>query len=103
MTETAPPEYSTLPARAVLLIVFLIVSLVMTLVVGNLSAPIMIVVAILWAVKLLYDLVRWVKADKGTRPKMKFPTKSVVALLAVLLCVLYFGYLLMREFSENPL
>ena len=99
MSDTAPPEYSNLPASAVLLVVFLIVSLVGTLFIfGGLSlVPIWIAAAALWAVKLLYGLVRWIRADKATRPKMRFPKKSAMVLFAVVLCVVYFGYLLGTE------
>ncbi|MFT6091004.1 hypothetical protein [Sulfitobacter sp.] len=98
MTDTAATRYSKLPASAVLLVVFLIASMVLTIVVGGLfPVPIWIAVAILWAVKFLYDLVRWIKADKITRPKMRFPKKSAMVLFAVVLCVVYFGYLVVTE------
>jgi uncharacterized membrane protein len=98
MTDTAPMKYSILPASAVLLVVFLIVSMVATLVVGGLVLmPLWVAVAILWAAKLLFDLVRWMKADKTTRPKMRFPKKSLVVLFLVVLCVVYFGYWLVTE------
>lgn len=99
MTDTASPKYSTLPASAVLLVVFLIASMVVTLVIpgGLFLVLIWFSVVILWAAKLLYDLVRWVRADKIERPKMRFPKKSVLALFVVVLCVGYFGFLLVTE------
>ncbi len=81
----------------------MIISLAATLVVGSFLAPIFLVVAILWATKLLYDLVAWFRTDRITRPKMKFPKKSVVALIVAVLCVGCFGYLLGQEFVDNPL
>jgi hypothetical protein len=99
MTDTAPIRVSSLPASAVLWVVFLIVSMVMTLVApgGLFVIPIWMAVAIIWAVKLLYDLVRWIRADKITRPKLRFPKKSAMVLFAVVLCIVYFGYLLVTE------
>jgi uncharacterized ion transporter superfamily protein YfcC len=96
MTENSDPKSSSLPASATLLIAFLIVTLVLTFVV-----PIVrmfgFVVAIVWSAKLLFDLVRWLRSDKDTRPKMKFPKKSVGVLFVVILVVGYLVYLVARD------
>jgi hypothetical protein len=99
MTDTAPLRVSSLPAGAVLWVVFVIASMLVTFVVSGslVFIPIWIAVAIIWAAKLLYDLVRWLRADKEARPKMRFPKKSAAVLCAVVLCVVYFGYLLVTE------
>ena len=92
MTDNSDPKSSSLPANATLLIVTLVLIFVFPIV-GVLG----FVVAIVWSAKLLFDLVRWLRSDKGTRPKMKFPKKSTVVLLAVILAVGYFVYLIARD------
>lgn len=92
---------SNLPASAALLMIFVIVTWVFTLVVGSfgLLAPLCAVVTLVWAAKLLFGLTRWLKADKDTRPPMRFPRKTAAVLLVILLAVGYFGYLIARDLS----
>ena len=96
MTENSDPKSSSLPASATLLITFLIVTLAITFV-FSIVGLFGFVVIIAWSAKLLFDLVRWLRSDKGTRPKMKFPRKSAGVLFVVILAVGYFVYLIARD------
>ena len=98
MTENSDPKSSRLSASATLLITFLIVTLVTTFVIPIVGV-LGFVVAIVWSAKLLFDLVRWLRSDKGTRPKMEFPRKSVGVLFVVILVVGYLVYLVARDLS----
>jgi preprotein translocase subunit Sss1 len=96
MTENSNPKSSSLPASATLLITFSIVTLVLIFV-SPIVGVVGFVVAIVWSAKLLFDLVRWLRLDKDTRPKMKFPKKSAGVLFVVVLAVGYFVYLIARD------
>jgi hypothetical protein len=98
LSDTLKPEPSKIPANAVLLLILLIVSIVLKFVVGPL-AIVGLVVAVVWAAKVMFDLVRWLRMDKASRPKMMFPKKSALALLVVILAVVYFAYLIGRDLS----
>ncbi len=89
---------SKIPANAVLLLIFVIVSVVLKFIAGPV-ALIGLALALVWAVKLLIDLVRWLRMDKDTRPKMTFPKKTALALLIVLLAVSYFAFLIARDLA----
>lgn len=98
MNETSDMKPSKIPANAVLLLIFVIVSVVLKFVAGPV-ALIGLAVVLVWAGKLLIDLVRWLRADKDKRPKMTFPKKTALALLVVLLAVGYFVYLIVRDLT----
>jgi hypothetical protein len=98
MNETSNMKPSKIPANAILLLIFVIVSVVLKFVVGPVGL-IGSAVVLVWAVKLLIDLVRWLITDKDTRPKMTFPKKTALALLVVLLAVGYFAYLIVRDLA----
>lgn len=96
MNETSDMKPSTLPANAVLLVVFIIVSGVLFAVFGPLGIFGLILVVV-WSVKLLIDLVRWLRSDKDTRPAMRFPKKTALVLMMVILTVGYLLYLIARD------
>lgn len=96
MNETLDLKPSKIPANAVLLLIFMIVSVVLKFVAGPVGL-IGLVVVLVWAVKLLIDLVRWLRTDKDARPKMTFPKKTALALLVVLVAIGYFAYLVVRD------
>lgn len=98
MNETSDMKPSKIPANAVLLLIFVIVTVVLKFVAGPV-ALIGLALALVWTVKLLIDLVRWLRMDKDTRPKMTFPKKTALALLLVLLAVGYFAYLIARDLA----
>lgn len=96
MNETSDVKPSNLPANAVLLLIFVIVFGVLLLV----SRPLGIlglVVVIVWTIKVLINLVRWLRSDKDTRPKLRFPKKTALALGVVILAIGYFAYLVARD------
>ena len=99
MNETSDVKLSKIPANAVLLLIFIIVSFVLTFVIGHAVGLIGLAVVCVWAAKLLIDLVRWLRMDKGTRPKMTFPKKTSLALSVVLISVGYFAYLIARDLA----
>lgn len=96
MNETLDLKPSKIPANAVLLLIFMIVSVVLKFVAGPVGL-IGLVVVLVWAVKLLIDLVRWLRTDKDARPKMTFPKKTALAFLVVLVAIGYFAYLVVRD------
>jgi hypothetical protein len=96
MTENSDPKSSSLPASATLLIAFLIVNLVLNAVI-SIVGELGLAVATVWSAKLLFDLVRWLRSDKDTRPKMKFPKKSAGVLIVVILVFGYLVYLVARD------
>jgi hypothetical protein len=98
MTDSLTIKPSKIPANAVLLLIFLIVSIVLKVVAGPVGL-IGLVVVVVWGAKVLIDLVRWLRADKETRPKMTFPKKTVLALLVVLIAIGYFAYLVARDLA----
>jgi hypothetical protein len=98
LNETSDMKPSKIPANAVLLLIFVIVSVVLKIVAGPVGLMGLAVVLV-WAVKLLIDLVRWLRTDKDTRPKMTFPKKTALTLLMVLLAVGYFAYLIARDLA----
>lgn len=99
MNDSFDVKPSTIPARAALFAIFLIVTFVLFFVVGwtVMFLPIWLGVVIAVAGWLLFDLVRWLRSDKNTRPKMKFPRKTATALFLVIMAVGYFGYLIARD------
>jgi hypothetical protein len=96
MKETSDLKPSRIPANAVLLVILFVVSVVLKFVAGPIGL-IGLVLVLFLTVKLLIDVVRWLGLDKETRPKMKFPKKTALALLVVLLAVGYFLYLVARD------
>ena len=98
MNEISDMKPSKIPANAVLLLIFVIVSVVLKFVVGPVGL-IGLSVVLVWAVKLMIDLVRWLRTDKDARPKMTFPKKTALALFVVLLVVGYFAYLIVRDLA----
>lgn len=98
LNGTLDPKPSKIPVNAVLLLIFLIVSVVLKFVAGP-AGLIGLVVVVVWTAKLLIDLVGWVRMDKDARPKMTFPKKTASALLVVLLAVGYFAYLIARDLA----
>lgn len=98
MTEASDMKPSKIPANAVLLLILVIVSMVLKFVAGPVGF-IGLALALVWAVKLLIDLVRWLRMDKDTRPKMTFPKKTALALLVVLSAIGYFAYLIARDLA----
>lgn len=99
MNDSFDVTPSTIPARAALFAIFLIVTFVLFFVVGwsVIFLPIWLGLVLGGAIWLLFDLVRWLRSDKNTRPKMKFPRKTATALLLVIMAVGYFGYLIARD------
>lgn len=98
MNETLDEKPSNLPAKTVLLVIFVILSGVFLAVMGPRGlGGIWMIAVIVWTAKLVFDLVRWMRSDKATRPKMRFPKKTVFALLIVILAVGYFAYLIARD------
>lgn len=89
---------SKMPANAVLLLIFVIVSVALKFVAGPVGL-IGLSAVLVWAVKLMIDLVRWLRTDKDARPKMTFPKKTALALFVVLLAVGYFAYLIVRDLA----
>ncbi len=98
MNETSDMKPSKIPANAVLLLIFVIGAVVLKFVAGPVGL-IGLAMVLVWAVKLLIDLVRWLRTDKDARPKMTFPRKTALALLVVLLAVGYFAYLIVRDLA----
>ncbi|MFT5796549.1 MAG: hypothetical protein ACI84R_000596 [Candidatus Azotimanducaceae bacterium] len=78
MNNNANVKLSSLPAGAVLLVIFLIVSWLLGLIIGapKLFVQIWIAVTIVWSAKLVFDLTRWLRSDKAKRSEMRFPYKS---------------------------
>jgi len=89
---------SKIPANAVLLLILLMVSVVLKFVAGPVGL-LGLVLAFVWGLKLMFDLLRWLKTDKEKRPKMTFPKKSAFALLVVLLAIGYFAFLIARDLA----
>ena len=96
MNETLDVKTSNLPAHFCLLLIFVIMSGALLAVLGPVGI-IGCVVVIVWSLKVLFDLVRWLRLDKDTRPKMRFPKKTALALLVLIFAVGYFMYLIARD------
>ena len=96
MNVTSGMKPSKIPANAVLLVTFFVVSVVLKFVAGPIGL-IGLALVLFLTVKLLIDVVRWLGLDKEARPKMKFPKKTALVLLVVLLAVGYFIYLVARD------
>ena len=93
---------SSIPASALGFLIFVILSWVirLTVIPYAIFAWLQFAVIIIWLAKILFDLARWLRADKEARPRMKFPKKTALALLCVVLLVGYFVYLIMRDIQE---
>lgn len=102
MNNTPDLKPSTLPASALAFLIFFILSWVIRLTVMpyGIFGWLQFAMIIIWLAKLLFDLARWLRADKEARPRMKFPKKTALALLCVVLLVGYFVYLIMRDIQE---
>ena len=102
MNNTPDLKPSTLPASALGFLIFFMLSWVIRLTVMpyGIFVWLQFAVIIIWLAKLLFDLARWLRADKEARPRMKFPKKTALALLCVVLLVGYMVYLIMRDIQE---
>jgi hypothetical protein len=102
MIDNPAVKPSTLPVSAASFIIFLIVSWVLrlTFLPYEIFAQLPFAVIFIWSAKLLFDLLRWLRTDKHTRPKMRFPFKTTLVLCLVVLPIVYFGYLVVRDMHD---
>lgn len=93
MEHTTPPKPSTLPAKAVLLVILMIVTSVSSFFVGAFGIPFKMLVGatLAWCAMVLFDAVSWLMSDKATRPGLKFPAKSLGALFVTVVAVFILG------------